>query len=410
MQTLPRGEPIVLVMVGLPARGKTYIARKLARYLNWLGISAQVFNVGNYRRKHLGSAQPATFFDPDNPDGFAARQRMARYALTDLVSWLRDANGQVAIYDATNVTRDRRQMVIEELAVHGLSPIFVESISNDGSLVEANIRETKLSMPDYANMDPELAVRDFRARIAHYERAYEEVIPEEGAFVKLIDVGERIHLNQIRGSLPSRIVVFLMNLHIEPRPILLMRHGESAFNRQDRIGGDPPLTARGFTFARRLQNTLSGLLPEGVVPEVWTSTLQRARQTAHSLDWPVTVLKNLDEIEAGEFDGWTYREVEERRPEEFAARLRDKLCYRYPRGESYQDVIERLEPVILELERQRDPVVIVAHQAVLRCLYGYFTNEAPAACPHLEMPLHTVLALTPRAYGAEEHRESVDVD
>ena len=38
-------------MVGLPARGKTYIAKKLARYLNWIGISTKVFNVGEYRRQ-----------------------------------------------------------------------------------------------------------------------------------------------------------------------------------------------------------------------------------------------------------------------------------------------------------------------------------------------------------------------
>ena len=50
-----------LVMVGLPARGKTYIARKLCRYLSWLGLRTQVFNVGNYRRKQFGAAQPHNF-------------------------------------------------------------------------------------------------------------------------------------------------------------------------------------------------------------------------------------------------------------------------------------------------------------------------------------------------------------
>ena len=67
--------PLILVMVGLPARGKSYTARKLARYLRWQGVSARVFNVGSYRRARLGSGQPATFFDPDNPQGVDARRR-----------------------------------------------------------------------------------------------------------------------------------------------------------------------------------------------------------------------------------------------------------------------------------------------------------------------------------------------
>ena len=36
------------------------------------------------------------------------------------------------------------------------------------------------------------------------------------------------------------------------------------------------------------------------------------------------------------------------------------------------DVIQRLEPVIIEIERERECVVVVAHQAILRALYGYF--------------------------------------
>ena len=33
--------PTVIVLVGLPARGKTYVAKKLGRYLNWIGIKTK---------------------------------------------------------------------------------------------------------------------------------------------------------------------------------------------------------------------------------------------------------------------------------------------------------------------------------------------------------------------------------
>src|SRR5262249_3685748 len=87
-----------------------------------------------------------------------------------------------------------------------------------------------------------------------------------------------------------------------------------------------------------------------------------------------------------------------------AARARDKFRYRYPRGESYADVIQRLEPVIVELERQRSPVLIIAHRAVIRALYGYLMGKPQDECPHVQVPLHTSIQLTPTDYGYDEDR------
>lgn len=62
-------------------------------------------------------------------------------------------------------------------------------------------------------------------------------------------------------------------------------------------------------------------------------------------------------------------------PQEFAWRDQDKLQYRYPWGESYIDIMTRLKPVLLELEGDMDNLLIISHQAVLRCLLGYFLNK-----------------------------------
>lgn len=69
---------------------------------------------------------------------------------------------------------------------------------------------------------------------------------------------------------------------------------------------------------------------------------------------------------------------------------------RYPQGESYVDVIERLEAVIFELERAKGPVLVIGHQAVLRCLYGYFLDTPLDEIPFLDIPLHTVIKLIPK--------------
>ena len=139
---------------------------------------------------------------------------------------------------------------------------------------------------------------------------------------------------------------------------------------------------------------------------VWSSTMQRAVQTSENLTCVQYVRwRAMEEIQVGVCDGMSYEEVEEKMPEEFAARKRDKLRYRYPRGESYEDLIRRLDPVIIELERQRKPILIVAHRAVLRCLYAYFSGEHERErVPHISIPLHTVIKLTPKAYGTAEER------
>ncbi|MSP90396.1 MAG: fructose-2,6-bisphosphatase [Myxococcales bacterium] len=407
-KSAPEPTRLVLCMVGLPARGKTWIARKIARYLAWLGYNAQVFNAGDYRRKWLGAGHRADFFDPRNDEGARARSEMAELALADLLGFMR-LGGEVALYDATNTTRSRRDQVRARCSAAGCTVVFVESVCEDPSILEANIRETKLSSPDYAGIDPEDAVRDFRQRIDHYAKVYEPVHADEPASsVRLIDVGRIVVLHRIEGYLPARLVSLLINLHVVRRPIWLTRHGESTHNVEDRIGGDPDLSPRGHRYAAQLARFVRRQAMEP--PVVWCSTLRRTIATCAPLAVPAMPWRALDEIDAGVCDGLTYREIAERMPDEYAARRKDKLRYRYPRGESYEDVIERLEPVIIECERQRRPVVIVAHQAVLRALYSYFMDLPRERAPFVEVPLHTLIELVPAPYGYVERRHALAIE
>eukprot|EP00742_Colponemidia_sp_Colp-10_P001041 GILJ01001127.1.p1 GENE.GILJ01001127.1~~GILJ01001127.1.p1 ORF type:complete len:463 (-),score=42.69 GILJ01001127.1:234-1556(-) len=410
------GKKIVLGMTGLPARGKTYIARKVARHLAWLGFSTRVFNVGNYRREKVGAALDAEFFDPQNPNGVEARRQVAQAALDDLVAWLQNKDGEVAIYDGTNSTRERRQMVCKRVSEEpNMELIWVECSCSDPHVIESNIRQTKLTSPDYLNMDPDLAVADFRRRIANYESEHEPLGEEDQdtPYVRLVNAGQQVVMNKIHGYLPGRIVAYLMNLHPIPRPIYMSRHGESEFNVLNKIGGDIPLSSRGLEFAVKLADYFDDLpeIREAPHLSLWTSTMQRARQTAGQLRLSCAPVywKALDEINVGICDGLTYEEVKELMPLEHELRAKDKLRYRYPRGESYMDVIQRLEPVIFELERQRHPVIVIGHQAVLRCLYAYFTDQSLIEVPHIEIPLHTVFKLTPKAYSCEESRVMIHV-
>jgi len=226
-----------------------------------------------------------------------------------------------------------------------------------------------------------------------------------------------------------------MNLHTLPRTFFLTRHGQSEYNLLGKIGGDSGLTPAGIEYARRLAvfarehiGTEVEVDEDGTETRkprparLWTSTLKRTKQTAQFIehnvleamwdngesgDWvqfrPMA-RRNLDELYAGTCDGMTYKEIEQVYPEEFARRQDDKLSYRYPRGESYMDVTLRLEPLAQEMERTREPVLIVGHQGILRILYAYFMGLDRKEAPYVSIPLNSVIELTPHAYGCHEKR------
>ena len=330
-------------------------------------------------------------------------------ALDDMLNWFCVSGGCIAIYDATNSTAERREVINSECSKRGVSVMFIESICNDPEIILSNIREVKISSPDYVGIEPNIASTDFMQRIRHYEAAYETIDEQNNekhlAFIKLIDVGSRVIMNLIKGYLQSRIVYYLMNLHITSRSIYLSRHGESLYNLAGKIGGDADLSPRGAAFGKSLPSFLKSLLPSKDFV-VWTSTMKRTKQTATLLPYTQISWKALDELDSGVCDGMTYEEIAASFPSDFEERDKDKFNYRYKGGESYRDLVNRLEPIIMELERHNDPspIFIIGHQAVLRAIYAYFMSFNHEELPYIKIPLHTVIELRPRAYGCGEER------
>ncbi|XP_044539014.1 6-phosphofructo-2-kinase/fructose-2,6-bisphosphatase 1-like isoform X1 [Gracilinanus agilis] len=218
------------------------------------------------------------------------------------------------------------------------------------------------------------------------------------SYIKIFDVGTRYLVNRVQDHIQSRTVYYLMNIHVTPRSIYLCRHGESELNLKGRIGGDSGLSPRGKQYAYALANFIQAQSISSL--KVWTSHMKRTIQTAEALRVPYEQWKALNEIDAGVCEEMTYEEIQEHYPEEFALRDQDKYRYRYPKGESYEDLVQRLEPVIMELERQEN-VLVICHQAVMRCLLAYFLDKSAEELPYLKCPLHTVLKLTPVAYGCK---------
>ncbi|KAJ1800815.1 Fructose-2,6-bisphosphatase, partial [Coemansia sp. RSA 2399] len=411
-----------------------FIVPVVSRYLAWLGVNCRVFNVGEYRRKIVGAKLDHSFFDPFNATAIDQRLKCAMMALGDMFKWFESVHSGVAVYDATNTTRARRQMILEECNKQGVEVMFCESWCDDNDLIDMNIREVKRTSPDYKGVkDIESVMVDFGRRIGHYSEVYEPLggdgtrplakgaypLPpshptlddydeREVSYLRKINVGSRMVINRITSYLESRIVYFIMNIHIATRSVLFSRHGESIYNLDQRLGGDPSLSPNGKKYAEALPGLISKVLGDQPLT-IWTSTLKRTAETAAGLPHKKMHWKALDELDAGLCDGLTYEDVEREYPEEYAMRDQNKFEFRYRGGESYRDVVLRLEPVIMELERQQN-IMIVSHQAVLRCIYAYFLDIGPDELPYLKIPLHTVMKLTWTAYGCDIQMYKIDID
>uniref|UniRef100_A0A3Q4GGI2 6-phosphofructo-2-kinase/fructose-2,6-biphosphatase 1 n=1 Tax=Neolamprologus brichardi TaxID=32507 RepID=A0A3Q4GGI2_NEOBR len=179
-------------------------------------------------------------------------------------------------------------------------------------------------------------MEDFTQRIDCYRASYMPIDDEKDrklSYIKIFDVGSRYLVNRVQDHIQSRIVYYLMNIHVTPRSIYLSRHGESELNLLGRIGGD------------------TGLSPRGQKPGLGSGSCGKMFEIMSFV-------------------------------------------------QSYEDLVHRLEPVIMELERQEN-VLVICHQAVMRCLLAYFLDKPADELPYLRCPLHTVLKLTPIAYGCK---------
>lgn len=157
--------------------------------------------------------------------------------------------------------------------------------------------------------------------------------------------------------------------------ILLVRHGETVWNRAGRVQGwrDSPLTELGAAQARALAERLADERVEKLI----SSDLGRARETAGPIAGRLALAIELDpglrERNYGIFEGRTYAEIERDDPEAYGFLARRDVAYVIPAGESgvgfAARVLEALERIATLHAGHR--VAVVTHGGVLGVLYRH---------------------------------------
>ena len=174
-----------------------------------------------------------------------------------------------------------------------------------------------------------------------------------------------------------------------PHRLIFVRHGETAYNAENRLQGqlDIPLNARGREQARALGGTLRNLLGREIdqldeAQAFFASPLGRARETMeiardamgltpkrYRLD-PV-----LKELSFGVWEGLTWSEIEIKDPKRLRARREDRCGFAPGGGESYAMLADRLSPWLGGLNEN---AFVISHGGVARVLMALIGEIPPA--------------------------------
>ncbi len=165
--------------------------------------------------------------------------------------------------------------------------------------------------------------------------------------------------------------------------LVFLRHGETDWNVEARLQGqrDVPINARGRGQAKRNGETVLREVPEALAYDFVASPLVRARETmeiartAMGLD-PTGYRTDdrLKELTFGEWEGFTYSDIEQAHPGWIAQRHADKWMFQPPGGESYAMLSKR---IVGWLNTVAKPTVVVSHGGVGRVLRAHLLNLDP---------------------------------
>ena len=182
--------------------------------------------------------------------------------------------------------------------------------------------------------------------------------------------------------------------------ILLARHGETRDNAPPvRFMGsrDTPLGPAGEAQAHGLAEAVASQR----LRVVWTSHLQRARQTAQivadALALEVRVDERLAESHRGDWEGRLVADIEREDPAGWAAWRRAGAGFRFPGGESLAEHQERVLDALGDIAAGPLPALVVCHGGTIRCAVAATRPGGLAAFHEPDVPHAAVLRFEPSA-------------
>lgn len=186
--------------------------------------------------------------------------------------------------------------------------------------------------------------------------------------------------------------------------VYFVRHGQTAWNAEYRLQGqaDTEITEFGRQQADRNGRRLAELIPNPSLFDFVTSPMKRTRETMERMRAVLGLPRDgyrteprIVELSFGDWQGFTFPELEARDPGSTKARQLDKWRFVPPGAgaESYAMLQERVAPWFHSLTRQ---TVCVTHGGVIRVIFRLVEDMSEDDASALDIPQDTVLRLKDR--------------
>jgi alpha-ribazole phosphatase len=170
--------------------------------------------------------------------------------------------------------------------------------------------------------------------------------------------------------------------------LILVRHGETDWNRQKRFQGhiDIPLNSQGIWQAQQAARALADL----GIEQLFSSNLLRAQITAEAIagvcGCAVQTDPRLREKGFGNWEGLTYAEIKEQDADGFARWREDPSFYTPSGGEGFEVAARRVARAWQEIEAvAAETVALVSHGGTLRILLRQLLGLAPDSYWHIKL-------------------------
>ncbi|KAL8889152.1 MAG: hypothetical protein Q9215_003541 [Flavoplaca cf. flavocitrina] len=349
---------IAIATVGLPARGKTHISVALARYLRWLGVKTRVFHLGDYRRESVGPGEsiPDDYFFVNGLFGHLN-------CLPSLYLELRSGSpaSPASVLLRQKILKKCRDDIYHFLNHENGQIAIYDAVNPLAAGRRSLAKEFAKHDVEYIGWSSEDAVKHYLSRMSAKIPHFETMEESELNYIKVRLIAgttsdEDSYKTDAGLSDQGRLYAEKMG-----QALLQHREGERSAS-VERGGPDIPLKPL----------------------RVWTSTRRRTVETAEWLyeqGYSVRQRTQLSQLNPGVCEKMSERRIRAEMPEEVAKHEADPYHHRYPRAE--------------------DDLLIVAHESVLRVLYGYLMACNATDIPGLSFPRNEIIEIIPASYNNE---------